>query len=675
MPPYVEGLSLRIVLMVLASYGVVALTYSWPLPLHFDTHLTGATTGDTGVYVWNQWVFQRELLEHHQLPYFTNAIFALSGDPANLSLHNYTIFQNLLALPLMGHLGVVPTFNLVMLVTPVITAFATFLLARHVTGRSAEAWVAGLAFAWSPVLVTRSMGHFSLIAAAPLAVFLLILVASSARDRWGWRQMAGLGLTLWWATSTDVYYGIYCLLLGALFLAARTVRLRRLIIEPAKGLRLGLDLSIAATACLVALLAASGGWQFAVFDQAVSVRSLYTPVLLLTLLVSARVAWHFRVTMAAITPADAWRSLRMVLGTGVATTVLLSPLLYALTRRVMLSGFDQSLPYWRSSPRGVDLLSLVIPNPNHPLSPDRWRLWLSSPTPDAYLENVVSVPVIAMVVMGVAWLAGWRPARWWALVTVTFGLLALGPFVHVAGVNTFVPGPWALLRYVPVVGLARTPGRFSIVLMLGAVVLFASALAWATTRWPQRRRLILCATAAALLLELLPAPRLLYSAQIPSIYRHIIASPPDTRVLHLPFGVRDGTTSDGNFSAQTQYFQTAHGRQLIGGYLSRVSNRRRLAMRREPVLDALLTLSENRRLSVEQDNRFVAEAPAFLRRAKVAFVVIDRSRLPGAFDRSALAALRLELVDVDGEFELYRPSPLPLPLDGGHNTPEPLASR
>ena len=649
------GLSLRIVLIVLASYGAVALAYSWPLPLHFDTHLTGATTGDTGIYVWNQWVFHREILEGRRSPYFTDSIFSLSGDLANLSLHNYTIFQNLLALPMVGSLGVIATFNIVLLLTRVVTAFAVFLLARHLTGRAAEAWIAGLAFAWSPVLVTRSMGHFSLVAAAPLAVFLLILVASAKRDRWGWRQMAGLGLTLGWATSADVYYGIYCLLLGALFLATRAVHFRRRVAAPARGLRTALDLSIVAVGCLVGLVATSGGWRFVVFDQQVSIRSLYTPVLLLTILVSARVAWHVRVTMAAITPAEAWRSTRVVPGTGVAAAVALSPLLYAFTTRVMLSGFDQSPPYWRSSPRGVDLLSLVLPNPNHPLSPERWRAWLSSPTPDAYLENVVSVPLLMVAVMGAAWLAGWRPPRWWALVTVAFGLLALGPFVHVAGMNTFVPGPWAVLRYLPVLGLARTPARFSIVLMLGAIVLFASALAWATARWPERRRVILCATAALLLLELLPVPLVLYSAQIPTIYRHVIASPPDTRVLHLPFGVRDGTMSDGNFNAQTQYFQTAHGRQLIGGYLSRVSSRRRLAMRREPVLNALMTLSENRPLSADQNRQLVAETPAFLQRTKVAFVVVDRARLPAAFDAVALTGLRLELVDVDGAFELYRP--------------------
>ena len=41
--------------------------------------------------------------------------------------------------------------------------------------------------------------------------------------------------------------------------------------------------------------------------------------------------------------------------------------------------------------------------------------------------------------------------------------------------NTHVPGPWAFLRYVPVIGLARTPSRFSIVFMLALAVLFAAA--------------------------------------------------------------------------------------------------------------------------------------------------------------------------------------------------------
>jgi hypothetical protein len=647
---------LRSHVLIAASYAAIAVAYSWPLPLHFSTHLTGATTGDTGVYVWNQWVFQREILDQHRLPYFTDAIFSLTGDDANLSLHNYTTFQNLLALPLMRSLGVVATFNVVMLLTRVLTAFSMFLLARQVTGRIAEAWIAGLAFAWSPILVTRSTGHFSLVAAAPLAIFLLFLAANADRERWGWRQSLALGLSLWWAASADAYYGVFCLLIGALFLGTRLLRVTRLTQDPARGVRIGLDAGIAAMAALVLAIALRGGWRFAIFDQPVSVRSLYTPVLLLTVLASARIAWHYRLHLADIHGGDAWRAVRVVTGTGVATAVLLSPMLYAIARRVMLNGLESAPPLWRSSPRGVDVVALFLPNPNHPLAPAWLQDWLSAPTPDAYLENVVSIPLVAIAVAATAWACGWQPARWWLLLTGSFGLLALGPFVHVAGVNTFVPGPWALLRYVPIVGLARTPSRFSVVMMLGVAVLLAAALSWVTARLPRHRRLILTCAIGALLVELLPAPRPLYSGEVPSIYTYIASSPLDTRVLHLPFGVRDGTMSEGDFSAQTQFFQTAHGRRLIGGYLSRVSPRRRAAVRNEPVLAALMTLSENRNLSIDDYTHLLHGAPDFFRRANVGFVVINRTRMPQALDEIAIGVLGLELIDTDGPFELYRPA-------------------
>ena len=77
-------------LAVLAGYVATALAFSWPLALHLGTNLTGPPDGDTGVYVWNQWVFQHEILEQGRFPYFTDKIFSLTGR-ANLSHHNYMI--------------------------------------------------------------------------------------------------------------------------------------------------------------------------------------------------------------------------------------------------------------------------------------------------------------------------------------------------------------------------------------------------------------------------------------------------------------------------------------------------------------------------------------------------------------------------------------------------------
>src|SRR5262249_19796868 len=98
-----------------AAYIVLAVIFSWPLTMHLGTHLTGFPGGDTGVYIWNQWVFPEELIGHRHQPYFPDRIFSVSPRRANLSLHNYPTFQNVLALPLIGPLGQVTTFNLIYL--------------------------------------------------------------------------------------------------------------------------------------------------------------------------------------------------------------------------------------------------------------------------------------------------------------------------------------------------------------------------------------------------------------------------------------------------------------------------------------------------------------------------------------------------------------------------------
>jgi hypothetical protein len=640
-------------LAVLAGYIATAVVFSWPLVLHLSTSLTGPPDGDTGVYVWNQWVFQHEILVHRRLPFFTDSIFSLTQE-ANLSLHNYTAFQNLVALPLSGLLGVVATFNVVFLFMSVLTAYSTFLLARHVTGKSAEAWLAGLLFAWSPVLVTRGMGHFSMVAAAPLAVFLLVLMKADGHERF--RDAALLGAVVAWAATTDVYYGVYCLLIGAAFLVARVFAIHA---SPqsgrARAVRWAIDVLLLCVAGLVSAIALTGGFTSTILGLSISARSLYTPVLILTALALVRAAWHVRASPRPGAGHDAWRLAILTLAAGLVTTTLLSPVLFAVGKRITGDLVVPGMP-WRSSPAGVDLLALVLPNPNHPLTPDWIAGWLRS-FPGGFLEGVVSIPFVVVAVLTIAWRTGWRPSRWWAALAVVFGAVALGPFVHVAGINTYIPGPWAVLRYVPLLGLARTPSRFSVVMMLAVAVLFAVALEWFGRSYPKRRRLVLGVVALLLLAELFPAPVTLHSAAVPQFYRQVAAAPESVRVLELPTGVRDGTLSVGNFSARAQFFQTAHGKPLIGGYLSRVANERITEVRRIDMIDAMIVLSEGGTIPPEREGALIASGPSFIRDAKLGFVIVDRGRASRPLIDFAQRALRLRLVEVDGLFDLYQPSP------------------
>ena len=278
--------------------------------------------------------------------------------------------------------------------------------------------------------------------------------------------------------------------------------------------------------------------------------------------------------------------------------------------------------------------------------------------PTQFVEYAASNSLVALATVALAvWLAGYRPRRRWWWLTGGFAALALGPFIHVAGYNTHIPGPWSLLRYLPMIGFARTPSRFAIVTALGVAILLAGALTTLGQRWPPRRRLILSVATILLLVELWPAPRTLYSAAISPVYDTIAADPRPIRVLTLPFGVRDGVSSIGNFRAHSQFNQTRHGKTLIGGYLSRISPRRIDRMRADfPTLAVLMKLSEPQDLNVEDVGLLRDRGATFVRRANLAYVVLDQRFITESAAAPVIAGFGLRELQRDAHLILYATS-------------------
>ncbi len=329
-------------------------------------------------------------------------------------------------------------------------------------------------------------------------------------------------------------------------------------------------------------------------------------------------------------------------------------MLYGLGTSVVNGRFVSPPTLWRSSPRGVDLLGLFEFNPNHPVS--RWLIDRQAADGAVFVEYTAAFSLVALAVVAVAvWRTGYRPRAGWIWLTVGFAALALGPFVYVGGVNTYIPGPWSLLRYVPIVGSARTPTRFAIVAALGLAILLAGALAAIGRRYPRQRRLVTAVVGLMLVMELSPAPRRLYSASVPEFYQVVARDPRPVRVLQLPFGVRDGTFTAGNFSARYLFFQTVHGKRLIGGYLSRISAARVQAVRSQPTLDALVTMSEGTTLAPAHAAWIRARGPSFIRNANIGYVVINRQAASSDLVNFAIDAWQLEELAREGEWGLYRP--------------------
>ena len=640
---------------VLAAYVTLAVAITWPLASQLRSALPGDIHGDTGVYVWNLWVFSHEVLKHGRWPLSTDLVFAATGG-ADFSLHNYTPLADLVALPLIPLLGLVGAYNVVLLLALSSSGGAAYWLARHHGYGRPASLVGGAVFMALPMVGARVVAHLSLVTNAALPLFLLTLDRALEKPSAG-RGMA-VGTIVAAAAYSDAYYGVFCVLMGVFVLGWRHLSWDRGVSASLAALR-WLDVGTG-TLVVVALASHLGGRaEISLMGLRITgLRTPYLPVLLATLTACVRVWLTWRPSWRVSVPPEALPRLVRTGAVAVVTSLVwLAPLLVGLAIRWQRGRLPRVPIFWRSGPRGVDVLAYAVPSPIHALWGARTERWLLPPVQDAFPELVASCAVTLLVAL---WLSHRRkalPAMWIGF-TGLFASLSLGPFIHVAGVNTLVPGPWAVLRYVPVIGLARSPSRFALVAGLGVAMLAAAAV----EAWP--RRLSARAGTAAWLMallcafELIPGGRPLYPAAAPRALASLTGQAADERerVLFLPTGIRDGTSSVGDFSASTLFFQTAHGRPLLGGYLSRVSDWRREASERDPVYGALLTLSgPSGSLTSQGRDEAAGGARAFLDRNCVRYVVVDKGRASGGLTEFATDVFGLARIDADAEYELLAP--------------------
>ncbi len=647
------------------AFLAMATAMLWPLPLHLSSALPGDPSGDTGVYVWNLWIFRHEFLDHARLPISTGHIFAYSGS-ADFSLHNYTPLAGMIGMPLMPMLGVVATYNVVLIVLVAASGWGAWVLARRIGLSPAGAFAAGALFIATPVITAREVAHLSLVSAAALPLFLwaLLRVLDSRRRR----DAVLVGVVVAFACYSDAYFGIYCILMGLITLGWRFTRVtsggdafEAPVVRHASSTLLAV--SVVGTIATVSLLLA-GVDRFTAAGQLVRV-GLHGPVLLLTVAALLRAWLAYRPMIRLSDPHRELPSLLRLGAVAVAVClVLMGPTLAGILGRYQSGRLPDTAVLWRSSPRGLDLLSYVVPNPLSPWFGAWTKPWFMPPQEDAFPEFVGAFSLVALAAIAWAWRREGLP-RFWLWFTACFAGLSVGPFLHVAGIPTLIPGPWALLRYVPLLGMARAPSRFAIVAVLGGAMLFGYAI---DILRRQRMWTALAILALMLALELDPVPRQLFPADVPAVYDLVASGDESRAVLELPTGVRDGTSSLGDFNARSQFFQTRHGHPLVGGYLSRVSEWRKREMLSNPTLKSLVGFSTPGWTPAPSDvERAQAGRDLFLARSCVGFVVLDRRRASPALREAAVAILKLESVHEDEQYELLRPQEPP-PCRGAAGT-------
>ena len=253
-----------------------------------------------------------------------------------------------------------------------------------------------------------------------------------------------------------------------------------------------------------------------------------------------------------------------------------------------------------------------------------------------------------MTIVGAVLWAGFRPLKGWVVFTGVFAWLALGPFITVAQQLTYVPTPWALLRYLPIIGAARMPTRLTILVMLGVSMLLAMAVQHLRSRSRHPRLLAGCDRRAAARSSCCrrrgrcTRPRSRRSIEM------VAADPRPIRVLSLPFGLRDGLSSRGNYSSSSQFYQTFHEKRLVGGYISRLPGESIERYRRNPTMRVLLRLSEGTPVEPELYDDALRRTPiATCSRLQIGYVV-DR---PEPRARPELVAFAHRAFEFDARHE------------------------
>ena len=593
----------------LGLYALLALVLSWPVFAHLGSRVPGTATWafDESTFVWNIWYFKHALLDLRTSPLHSGLIWYPLG--IDLILYTYNFFNALIALPLQLAFNLPAASNLSLLFATTMSGFGTYLLACYVLRiaycvddnqrRDTEYGMRNTHHA------PRSTLHI-----IRLAAFLAGLIYAFASNR---AVYAALGHYDMVTTQWLPFYALYLL---------KTLR------EP--------KLKNAVLAGLFFAMAALAEMIFASF------LALFTAVIVL----AAWRPWRLR-----------WNALgRLVLAMGVAALIW-APVLVPIAREFLTGNY--ALTGWGESVRlSADLAGLVTPTALNPIArsarlfrdagaaqADSWAAALRAVEEGKSRFSDINTVFLGYVTLALALMGAWlgrkrlRPWTWSALV---FGVLALGPLLQIGGRYRFsldnmlpegvtFPLPFSLLHFIPFINANRAPNRNSAILMLALAVLAAYGAAWLLWRIANSRRLVadgrdqtgetedtrsplsaprstsrlvyLSASLIAvfILIEHLAVPLPTTDASIPAVYRQIAAEPGDFTIMQLPLGWRNSFGVLGSEQTNLQYFQTAHGKPMLGGNISRAPAYKMDYFARIPLFKALTDLEMYREVSPETD--------------------------------------------------------------------------
>ena len=121
-------------LSALVAYIFLAILLTFPLILHFGTHVPGDGSDDPAL-VWNLWWVPYSILQLHSSPIYTDHMFCPIG--LNLAFYTLTYLNALLSIPFQFAFNLAAAANVNLLLSFALSGFGTYLLVQYLLRRGA----------------------------------------------------------------------------------------------------------------------------------------------------------------------------------------------------------------------------------------------------------------------------------------------------------------------------------------------------------------------------------------------------------------------------------------------------------------------------------------------------------------------------------------------------------
>ena len=622
-----------------------------------------ATASTTPALAWNLWWIKHALIDQPQNPFSVAWQFWPIG--INLAFYTLTVLNGMLAAPIQAVFGVIPAYNAMLLLSFVLSGLGAYLLAREFLAAAGRrdradfaAFLGGALYAFaSSKLFYAALGQGN-IASSQWIPFAALYIWRAARPGGRVRDVVLAALFLALQAYAELTYASFLWVFAGL-------------------------------AVLWGLVGSASRGRDAGSTKGEDTRD-----------VGDRPDINFRATeRRPVDGASGWRSTLGLVGRfavmGVLFALAIAPVLANMLPDLRTEGDFFTSGGGFADIFSADLAGYATPTQLHPVLGGIVRAWShdSSTQPDGqqFAVDKGQQVYVGYVALALAILGLWRNRRrwdtWlWGAAAAMFFILTLGPNLRIAGYDTGIPLPFRVMEVLPFFKGNRYPSRYSVMLLMSLAPLVAAGahalffLRRRSERAPQQVgakpktalfTLLPAALIALMLFEHLSAPLPTFDLRVPSLYEHVAQEPGDFALLELPLGWRNGARVAGKqdiIIMQELWYQTLHGKRVLGGNTSRNPEYKFQYFSELPALSRLIALTnaadlpqhDALRLALSQSVITEAEREAARRWAAftgIRYVMVHRDKTPATTEAAAKELLPMTLVAEDGPLALYRLDP------------------